>query len=190
MPASANLSDVLPSWHDFYLLAGTVSATLMGLLFVAMSIHWDVVLDDAKTHLHAIALEAFGSFLVVAFLSLMMLTPSGGARPLGLGLVVLGVIRMMIGVRHSKQIWLSQDEAFSKTERTYRAILVPAAFAFLVSAGLLFFLRRIDVGLAVLTLAIFVLLALGARASWDLLVRVGRLKMRRISESRSSAPRG
>ena len=49
---------------------------------------------------------------------------------------------------------------------------------------------RIDVGLAVLTLAIFVLLALGARASWDLLVRVGRLKMRRISESRSSAPRG
>ena len=62
-------SDVVAPWHDFFLLAGTVSATLMGLLFVALSLHWDVVLADSKTHLHAIAIEAFGAFILVALLS-------------------------------------------------------------------------------------------------------------------------
>ena len=32
-------ADFVERWHDFYLLAGTASVTLAGLLFVALSIH-------------------------------------------------------------------------------------------------------------------------------------------------------
>jgi hypothetical protein len=181
MTAPPTFADVLAPWHDFYLLAGTVSATLMGLLFVAMSIHWDVVLHDTKAHLHAIALEAFGSFIVVTFLALMMLSPVGTGRPIGLGLVVLGAMRLLIALRQSRQIWggKAEDESFSKRGVVLRASLVPLAFAFLTGAGAFIYNGQLDLGISLLVGAVFVLLAMGARASWDLLVLVGRYKMKR-----------
>lgn len=182
-------ADLMVPWHDYYLLAGTMAATLMGLLFVAMSIHWDVVLHDTKQHLHAIAVEAFGSFVVVAFLSLMMLTPAGSGRPIGLGLIFLGVLRLMIALRQSKQIWGSDDEIFSKRGVLFRSTLVPLAFLLLAGAGYLIYKSQPDVGVAVLTAAVFLLIAMGARSSWDLLVMVGRFKMKRdqqISNQRIS----
>ena len=178
MPETVSLTQVMEPWHDFYLLAGTVSATLMGLLFVSLSIHWDVVLDDSKAHLHAVALEAFSSFLIVSFLSLMMLTPGNGTRPLGTGLVFLGVMRLLVGLRHSKRMWGSQDEAFSRHALIYRAIVVPVAFVVLAGGGYFMIKGKLDLSFALLTAAVFLLLALGARAAWDLLMRVGRLKMK------------
>jgi hypothetical protein len=181
MPQPHNFADVLAPWHDFYLLAGTVSATLMGLLFVAMSIHWDVVLHDTKAHLHAIALEAFGSFIVVTFLALMLLTPVGTGRPIGLGLVVLGALRLLVALRQSRQIWggKSEDTSFSKRGVVFRALLVPLAFALLAGGGAFIYSGHLDPGISLLVGAVFVLLAMGARASWDLLVLVGRFKMKR-----------
>ena len=35
----------LQSWHDFYLTAGAASATLVGLLFVGLSLHIRVVVS-------------------------------------------------------------------------------------------------------------------------------------------------
>jgi len=175
MPA---FTEITAQWHDFYLLAGTVAATLMGLLFVAMSIHWDVIVEESRAHLHAIALEAFGSFLVVTFLALMMLTPTPAPRPFGLGVAMLGAVRFVVGIRHSKQIWGSRDETFSRGELLYRSVMLPAAFVLLAGGGVLLMKHQIDMALGVLTFAVFLLIAMGARASWDLLVRVGRIKMK------------
>ena len=36
----------LERWHDFYLLAGTAAATLMGLLFVSLSIHLEKIVAE------------------------------------------------------------------------------------------------------------------------------------------------
>jgi hypothetical protein len=178
MPPAPTFAETVLGWHDFYLLAGTVAATLMGLLFVALSLHWDVVLEDSKTHLHAIAIEAFGAFLIVVFLSLLMLAPTASARPLGFSLMLLGGLRIVMGLRHSRVLWSSSDESFRRPEMIYRSIVIPAAFAVLAWCGYLIFRRDFDGGLPMLTLAVIALLGMGARASWDLLVRVGRLKMR------------
>jgi hypothetical protein len=35
-------------WHDFYLLAGTASATLVGLLFVGLSLHLRIVVTSSE----------------------------------------------------------------------------------------------------------------------------------------------
>jgi len=156
----------------------------MGLLFVAMSIHWDVVLHDTKAHLHAIALEAFGSFVVVTFLSLMMLTPAGTGRPIGLGLFFLGAFRLLIALRQFRKVWGSKDETFTQGV-VFRAVLVPIAFALLAGGGYLIFKAQLDLGVSLLTGAVFMLLAMGARASWDLLVLVGRFKMKRDQQASS-----
>lgn len=178
MAPAPTFAEIILGWHDFYLLAGTVAATLMGLLFVALSLHWDVVLEDSKTHLHAIAIEAFGAFIIVAFLSLLMLAPSSSGRPLGASLMILGGLRLVIGLRHSRVMWKSDDESFRRAEMIYRSVVIPAAFALLAWSGFLVFRRNFDVGLGLLTMTVILLLGMGARASWDLLVRVGRLKMK------------
>jgi len=178
MPPASPFAETLLGWHDFYLLAGTVAATLMGLLFVALSLHWDVVLEDSRTHLHAIAIEAFGAFLIVAFLSLLMLAPTASARPLGFALMLLGGLRLVIGLRHSRVLWSSSDESFRRAEMIYRSVIIPGAFVLLGWCGFLIFRRDFDSGLAMLTVAVILLLGMGARAAWDLLVRVGRLKMK------------
>jgi len=35
-------------WHDFYLLAGTAAATLVGLLFVGLSLHLRIVIASSE----------------------------------------------------------------------------------------------------------------------------------------------
>lgn len=38
----SNFSNDVEAWHDFFMLAGTAAATLMGLLFVALSLRIDI----------------------------------------------------------------------------------------------------------------------------------------------------
>jgi hypothetical protein len=38
----------LEAWHDFYLLSGTASATLAGLLFVSLSFNLDHLLHESR----------------------------------------------------------------------------------------------------------------------------------------------
>jgi len=39
----------LSEWHDFYLLTGTAAATLLGLLFVAVSLNAEIILSGGAS---------------------------------------------------------------------------------------------------------------------------------------------
>ena len=40
--------EVIDSWHDFYMLTGTAAATLIGLIFISVSLHIDVLAKAEK----------------------------------------------------------------------------------------------------------------------------------------------
>jgi hypothetical protein len=40
---------IIVGWHDFYMLAGSAAATLLGLLFVAVSLHIDTIAKARKS---------------------------------------------------------------------------------------------------------------------------------------------
>jgi len=46
------------SWHDFYVTMGTAAASLIGLLFVALSLNLDSVAGDPRDDLRAFAEQA------------------------------------------------------------------------------------------------------------------------------------
>jgi len=52
---SEQLLQALNEWHDFYLLTGTAAATLLGLLFVAVTLNAEVILSGARPHIKKIA---------------------------------------------------------------------------------------------------------------------------------------
>jgi hypothetical protein len=57
----------LEHWHDFYTLTGSAAATLVGLMFVAVSIS-----DGAFTRQHQMGIRAFLSPTVVHFSAILI----------------------------------------------------------------------------------------------------------------------
>ena len=61
--------EVLKEWHDFYVLVGTAGATLLGLLFVAVSLGAGYL-----TEKHQLGMRTFMSPVVVHFTSVFFLS--------------------------------------------------------------------------------------------------------------------
>ena len=64
----SSLADVIHAWHDFYILVGTASATLVGLMFVAASIGAQVFTERSRE-----AMRAFISPTVVHFTAVLLI---------------------------------------------------------------------------------------------------------------------
>src|SRR5713226_2136766 len=81
-------------WHDFYLLAGTASATLVGLLFVGLSLHLRIVVTSSEVR--SLARVTLANFGAVLFVALFMVIPEGqsaaASQIIGAGVVSLIII--------------------------------------------------------------------------------------------------
>jgi hypothetical protein len=75
-------------YHDFFLGAVTVAAALVGLLFVAISVHPGGLADDARVAMRVRATCALLAFLAALFVSLVALMPDGRV---GKAAVIIGV---------------------------------------------------------------------------------------------------
>jgi hypothetical protein len=82
-------AQAIEGWHDFYMMVGTAAATLIGLLFVSLSLNVDVITRPENADLRVLAAQTFMSFLNVTMLAVLFLIPN--QVPLGLGLPLLGV---------------------------------------------------------------------------------------------------
>jgi len=163
-------------WHDYFLLAGTAAATLMGLLFVSLSIHLEKVVAVRGAHLEAMAREAFVSFVIVLAISLMFLSVDLSRRPLGVSMVMLGLIRGVLSVGRLRQALRSSDadRGISRSGLLARFAFPLAASGFLIWAGLMFLRgRTADAMVGVMT-ACLGLIADATRSAYELLVRTAR----------------
>src|SRR5260370_34631192 len=90
MPYQAVASNL----HDFYFLAGTSAATLVGLLFVGLSLHLRTVLAVSEVRSAArVTLANFGAVLFVCLFMVIAEDRSVAALQLiGAGVVSLAVI--------------------------------------------------------------------------------------------------
>jgi hypothetical protein len=78
------------SWHDFYVTMGTASASLIGLLFVALSLNLDVITGESRDDLRAFAEQAFNSFSSVLLIAVFFLIPEHSPATLGDLYLLLG----------------------------------------------------------------------------------------------------
>src|ERR1700730_2027914 len=106
------LAQPLQRWHDFYLLAGTAAATLVGLMFVAISLGSRLITEQSLPGLRVFVNPTIVHFVYVMIIATVAVIPTVTRMPLGILLVVAGVfsfgnaLRMMPWVReqHRKQI--------------------------------------------------------------------------------------
>ena len=96
-------------WHDFYALVGGASAGLLGLLFVSVSLHLDVITRSASNEVRILSEQTFLSFVYVLLISMLFMIPYQNATGLGLPLLVMGVLACLRTAWTGLQFWQARQ---------------------------------------------------------------------------------
>jgi hypothetical protein len=169
-------ADALREWHDFYLLAGTAAATLLGLLFIAVTLNADLILAGTRPHIKRVAEQAFQNYITVLFLSMLFLETGEPPRVLAVQTVTISAVMLAWALLRLRRALSVSDASFAKS-RTLRRLL-PSALAYVL---MLIFGWKLRHGLAtddakMFAFAPILLLIAATGTSWDLLVRVAEIR--------------
>ncbi len=148
----------LERWHEFYLLAGTAAVTLLGLLFVAVSLHLEVIVRDDAAHLRAVAADAFANFVFVLLVSLTMLKPEASSRPTGVLLAALGLLRLALMVRTGRTLRSLEGHGYERRHLAFGSLPSFVSYLMLLIAGIGLMRRAPDWPLDLMELVMALLL--------------------------------
>ena len=168
-------ADELATWSTFATLAGSAAAALLGLLFFGLSLHVRVVADRRNTDARALAFGAFGSYLTVLVVALVLVVPGQPRSVLGLELLGLAVARaaqsvaLVRGVRDGRGGPLRLDLALLR-----RRLARPAIAYVVLAVGAVLVIAGNPSALEVVAVALVVQLVEASLASLDFLVELGR----------------
>jgi hypothetical protein len=88
-------SRFIDTWHDFYMLTGTAAATLVGLVFVGLSLNIEMIKREESHDLLIIAAQTVDSFIFVLLIAITLLVPDQSRLGVGIPLAVIGVIGIL-----------------------------------------------------------------------------------------------
>lgn len=87
------LYDSLARWQPFFTAVAGATATLVGLLFVSLSINREKITTEENRHLLRLAQRSFGDFLFAMFIALLFLVPNHETYGLAGPLFILAAVR-------------------------------------------------------------------------------------------------
>lgn len=154
-------------WHDFFSLAGGAAATIIGLLFVSVTLRTDIRKAPETSLARAIVAHNFSMLLVVLLFSLYFLVPEMDQNALGLSIFFTAVLPCTGQVRS----WLRLRRAGIDRMTTVWAFLVPAlCYLLAMGVGVAFIINdTTEIIWFVTIVAMF--LAIPTRNSWVLLLQ-------------------
>jgi hypothetical protein len=161
--------------HDFYILAGTAAATLVGLLFVGLSLHLRVVI--AASEVRSLARVTLANFGAVLFASLFLVInedqTTAALQLIGVGIVSLIVtLPSLVDAARSSRATLAMRR-MDRVRLVLRFGLSAFGYLGVIGAGILLLASTFVAFTVVLEIAIVLLLVISLRNTWDLLVTVG-----------------
>lgn len=161
----------LQSWHDFYQLTGTAAGSLVGLLFVGLSLHLAVVIKHPEVRaLARMTLSCFGITLVLA---LFLMIPETLPANTGWELLILGLVGILLIVRSLTSGLHTQDHAIPFWRLMLRFGLTALTCIGISGSGIALIAGDYQDALDWLVVIAVFLVVLSLRNAWDLLVSVG-----------------
>jgi hypothetical protein len=164
------LGGALGSWHDFYALLGTASATLVGLLFVAASVGSGVFSSERRAPLRVFLSASVINFSLLLAVSLIVLTPMPTGSLVGAMIVACAIF----GLTHSGLAWRDTLReglitSIDLEDRTWYVLLPTVGYLCLAASGVIVALGLIA-GCVALAGSVGLLLAVGIHNAWDITV--------------------
>ena len=178
------LSEALIGWQNFYMLAGASAASLIGLLFVAVSMHIDTIVSLQKTEaVRALADQTFRNLIMILSFAFIFTIPNSTQEGTGVALFILG----LMGFWRTIWLWtkfgrLSKIHIL-KADQLMQGLLIPNTICYLVLIGISISLFRGSVDTLNWMVLVVIYLTIAALISaWTLMVLLAEAK-------RDSAPK-
>ena len=189
-----SLHGALQGWQNFYMLTGAASATLTGLMFVAVTFGSSLVTRESAATTRAFLDPTYTHFVQVLLTACVLTVPTLGATFLGCALMVAGALRI-VALHSVFRRYREAQRKYGDIEMSdwVVSIVLPLLCHLLVMTSGAGFIVRKAVALDVLAVAIMALLFIGIHSAWELFVwmalavnerRPGRVQ----PESTSSTP--
>jgi hypothetical protein len=166
----------LEAWANFFLVISTAATTLVGLLFVVITLAADrLPASETRRIRHYLTptVVCFGSVLL---LSGLLTIPTHSRLSIALCCAVLGFSGMAYAL--SLLRGLRDDRFLDRTDVWKYAVLPAAAYGLLVAGGGTLYAASSSAGLTLIAVAMLGLIALALRNSWSIAVSI-------VSTSRS-----
>jgi len=191
------MSALPPAWHDFYSLVGSASATLVGLMFIAVSLGSGRWMPRERALLTAsfsvFMSPTFIHFVYVLVTAIVLLVPSITAAVLGGLLILVGlgslghIARSLPFVRERYRVG-----TLDRSDLVWYSLMPSIGYVLYLDAGVGMLgaaARGIPPthALDALAAASILLLVIGVRNAWDLVVF---LVLRRIDDDAGGDGRG
>jgi hypothetical protein len=164
------LADAMGHWHEFYTLLGTASATLVGLLFVAASVGSGVFSSDRRAPLRVFLSASVVHFSGILAVCLIVLAPLQSWMTFGVLIGGGGIF----GLVYCGLIWrdMVRDGLNTSIDLEDRIwyVAIPVVGYLLETAAGVTLAMRLDIGPAVLAVAMGTLMAAGIHNAWDITV--------------------
>jgi len=158
------------AWHEFYDVVGGVAATLLGLLFVSISLNAEVILGPGNRHAKRLAEQAFSNYLGVLVISLLVLIPG-----IGFTLVCFSLSGGLWVLVRAYQSATEHPGGFSRFALLRRFLAPVAAFGILAYAGFEMSSGYGEVR-GSMAAGVLVLLISATVVAWDLLIKIAEEK--------------
>lgn len=163
----ASVSELFHTWHDFYLLVGTASATLVGLMFVAATLGASVFSEQHRVALQAFISPTVVNFAAALFVCIGVMIPSQTWLSLGVLLAGGGVAGSVYAGRVWVQMFVRRSFHIDMVDRMFYATVPLVGYLLVLVAGILLLVHKAW-SAEVTAAALVVLLFAGVRNAWDM----------------------
>jgi hypothetical protein len=158
--------DMLEKWHDFFIVLGAAAGTLIGSMFVVISIASGLVRENELTSRIFVTPTIFHLAFVLLG-SAFTLMPSVDRVSLGAGAGVAGIV--FLGYAGRNVFHIARRRAVVWSDHLWYAVAPLLAYA-VVIAGAVLVLKRGPGGVESIGVGFALLVAAGIRNAWDLIL--------------------
>jgi hypothetical protein len=169
--------EALKQWHDFYLLVGAAGATLLGLLFIALSLGAGFLTEERQSAVRTFMSPVVVHFTSVFFLSAVALFPLHQANFFAAIIGTTALIGAMISTYITIQVVRTDMTNYVEDYLAY-GLLPGLGYLALLAAAVSIYLEK-DFGLDALAGALLLLAIVNIRNAWDLTLTMVRRHRRK-----------
>lgn len=159
------------SWQNFYLLVGTAAATLVGLMFVAVTFGSSLVTAETSPTARSFLDPTFTHFVQILLTACLVTIPSMGQALLGALLSVIAalrLVRLFRVYRHMRQAHQAHNDL--ELSDWLSGVVFPLLSYLLLGAAGLAFIEGYAVAFNLLAGVTIAILLIGVFGAWELLV--------------------
>ncbi len=171
MVAMSSFAAAAAPWQTFYVLVGTAAATLVGLMFVAVTFGSSMIKPETSETARSFIDPTFTHFVQVLFLACLVVIPTMQPRLFGWLLLIMSALRFAALFRVHRHM-LRAQKAHNDIELSdwVTGIVVPLVCYLMLGATGLGFIEGTAAAFTTLAIATIAILMLGVFGAWELML--------------------